>query len=184
MSCGWNGPSKLVFVQQPQGFCLVVGGTSVFSLRLGRAIDMPLKLWWETQISFPVATGILGFLSIFKRSQASSHFEALNSTCLLSCQRDVRLPLEMRQGPKAFSRVSTGDSDIPSSTEIKDEPAFKSLQVNLPLFRVRASWCPFHLRQQTQSPSHISIVERRVFLRCLWKVGIPLESKPGNQVSC
>ena len=28
----------------------------------------------------------------------------------------------------AFSRVSTGDSDIPSSCEMKDEPAFKPLQ--------------------------------------------------------
>ena len=28
----------------------------------------------------------------------------------------------------AFSRVYTGDSEIPSSCEIKDEPAFKALQ--------------------------------------------------------
>ena len=28
----------------------------------------------------------------------------------------------------AFSRVSTWDSDIPSSCEIKDEPALKALQ--------------------------------------------------------
>ena len=28
-------------------------------------------------------------------------------------------------GPRAFSRVSTGDSDIPSSCTMKDEPAFK-----------------------------------------------------------
>ena len=51
----------------------------------------------ETQSPFPVATGILGFLSIFKKSQPSSSFEALNSTCLLRCQRDVRPPVEMRQ---------------------------------------------------------------------------------------
>ena len=54
---------------------------------------------------FPVATGILGFLSIFKRSQASSLFEALNAVFLSSSQRDVRPPVEMRHGSRAFSRV-------------------------------------------------------------------------------
>ena len=33
----------------------------------------------ETQVHFPLPPGILGFLSIFKRSQASSNFEALIS---------------------------------------------------------------------------------------------------------
>ena len=83
----------------------------------------------------------------------------------------------------AFSRVSTGDSDIPSSCKMQDEPAFKSLLGNLALFRVRAFRCPSHLRVQNQGPSHIPIAERRFLLRCLWKVGIPLESKPGNQLS-
>ena len=55
---------------------------------------------------------ILGFLSVFNKSQASSPFEALNSACLSRCQRDVRPPVQMRRGPSAFSRVSTGDSDI------------------------------------------------------------------------
>ena len=137
----------------------------------------------ETQCPFAVGTGILGFLSIFKRSQASSPFEALNSACLSSCQIDVGPPLEMRQRTRAFSRASTGDSDIPSSCEMKDEPAFKPLQGNLAFFQVRASRCPFHLRQQTQGPSHIPIAERSLLLRCLWKVGIPLKSKPGNQLS-
>ena len=34
----------------------------------------------ETQVPFPLATGILGFLSIFNRSQASSYFQAFLST--------------------------------------------------------------------------------------------------------
>ena len=66
---------------------------------------------------------------------------------------------------------------------MKDEPPFKPLQGNLSFFRVRASRCPFHLRQQTQGSSHITIVERRLLLRYLWKVGIALQSKPGNQFS-
>ena len=40
-----------------------------------------------------------------------------------------------------------------------------------------------HLSQQTQGPSHIPIAEGSLLLRCLWKVGIPLQSKPGNLLS-
>ena len=89
----------------------------------------------------------------------------------------------MRQGPSAFSRVSTGDSDIPISCEEKDDPAFKSLQGNPAFFRVNASRCLFHLRQHPQRPTHIPIADRILLLRFLWKVGIPFESKPGNQFS-
>ena len=99
-----------------------------------RVIGTLLEVRRETQGSFPGAKGILGSLSIFKRSQASSHFEALNSACLSRWRTDVRSPVEMRQGPIAFSRVSTGDSDIPSSCEMKEEPAFKPLQGNLAFF--------------------------------------------------
>ena len=89
----------------------------------------------------------------------------------------------MRWGPRSFSRVPTGDSDIPSYFEMKDNPAIKPLQGNTAFFTVRASQCPFQLRHETQSPFHIPVVERSILLRCLWKVGIPLESKPGNQLS-
>ena len=154
-----------------------------FSSRLVRAIGTSLEVRLKTQGRFPVVTGILGFLSIFKRSQASSPFEALNSACLSSCQIDVGPPLEMRQRTRAFSRASTGDSDIPSSCEMKDEPAFKSIHGNQGFIQVRASQCPFHLMQHTQGPSLIPIAERSLLLRCLWKGGIPFESKPGYQLS-
>ena len=121
-------------------------------MRLGRAIRMLLEVRRETEGPFRVATVILGFLSIFKKIKASSPFVALNSVCLSRCQRDVRSPVQMRRSSRAFSRVSTGDSDIPSSYEMKDEPAFKPLQGNLAFFGDRASQCPFHLRQQTQFP--------------------------------
>ena len=104
-----------------------------------RVIGTLLEVRQETQGPFPISKGILGFLSIFKRSQASSHFEALNSECLSRWQRDVRSPVEMRRGPIAFSMVSTGDSDFPSSCEMKDEPAFKPLQGNTVFLRDRAS---------------------------------------------
>ena len=67
--------------------------------------------------------------------------------------------MQMRQRLSAFSRVSTGDSDNPSSCEMKDEPEFKPLQGNPALFRVRASQGKFHLRQKTQGPSQIPIAE-------------------------
>ena len=38
------------------------------------------------QVSFLVSTEILGFLSIFKKRQASSPFEALDSTSVSRCQ--------------------------------------------------------------------------------------------------
>ena len=76
---------------------------------------MLLEVRCEALCIFLVATVILGFLSIFNKSQASSSFEALNSVCLSRCQRDMRPPVQMNRGPRAFSRVSTRDSDIPSS---------------------------------------------------------------------
>ena len=67
-------------------------------------------------------------LSIFTKSQESLPFEALNSAHLSKSQMDMRPSVEKWLRTMAFSRVSTGDSDIPSSCEMKDEPAFKALQ--------------------------------------------------------
>ena len=81
----------------------------------------------RTEVHFLFGTMILGLLSIFKKSQALSPYEALNSVCLLRVQRDVRHPVQMTRKPMAFSRVSTVDSDMPSSCEMKDETEFKQL---------------------------------------------------------
>ena len=62
-----------------------------------------------------VGTVILVFVSIFTKSQASSPFEALNSAHLSKSQMDVRSSVQKRLRTMAFSRVSTGDSHIPSS---------------------------------------------------------------------
>ena len=88
----------------------------------------------ETEVHFLVGTVILVFLSIFKKSQASSPYESGNSVCLSRVQRDVRPPLQMRRKPMAFSRVSTGDLDMPSSCEMKDETEFKTLPGNRAFF--------------------------------------------------
>ena len=134
----------------------------------------------ETKRPLFVGTVILVFLSIFTKSQASSPFEAMSSAQLSMCQKVMRPSVQKRWRTMAFCRVSTGDSDIPSSCEIKYEPAFKPLHGNSAFFSVRTSRGPFHLRQKTQSPSHIPISEGRLLLRCLYKVGLPLQSKTGN----
>ena len=106
---------------------------------LGSKIRMLLYLRQETEVHFLVGTMILGFLHIFKKSQASSLYEAFNSVCLSRCHRDVRPTVEMRLGPRAFTREFMEYSDIPLYCQMKFEPAFKPLQANPTFFRVRES---------------------------------------------
>ena len=92
---------------------------------------------------------ILGFLTIFKNCHASSTFEAVNSTLLSSCQRDVRPLFELRWRPRAFCRVSTGDSDILSSCDMSDEHALSLCREIWPSFesghlRAHFSWSIIH----------------------------------------
>ena len=95
---------------------------------LGRKIQMLLEVSREAKRPLLVSTFIFVFLSIFTKSQASSPFESLNSAHLSKSQMDVRPSVQNRLSTMAFSRFSKGDSDIPSSCEMKDEPAFKPLQ--------------------------------------------------------
>ena len=88
----------------------------------------------ETEFHFLVGRVILGFLSIFKKGQALQPYEALNSVYLSRGQRDVRPPVQMRRTPTSFSSVSSGDSDMPSSCEMIDEPELKPLQGNPAFF--------------------------------------------------
>ena len=81
-----DGQSIFHFIQQSQDSCLVKMDTSGILTRIGRIIQMLLEVRWETKHPFLVGTVILGFLSIFKKSQASSPFEALNSAGLSRCQ--------------------------------------------------------------------------------------------------
>ena len=76
-SCGVDDTSKPVFVQRHQESCLVTRNTTRISLRLVRAIKTVIEVSREIHGTFLVAIVILGFLSIFKKSQISSPFEAL-----------------------------------------------------------------------------------------------------------
>ena len=95
---------------------------------------MLLEVRRETEVHFLGGTVILVFLTIFKKSHASSTFEALNSVSLSRCQSVVTPLVQRRWSTTAFSRVSIDDSDILSSCDIKDEPAFKPLQGNPAFF--------------------------------------------------
>ena len=101
---------------------------------LGRKIQTLLEVSRESKRPLLVGILILVFLSIFMNSQASSPFEALNSAQLSKSQMDVSPSVQKRLRTMAFSRVSTGDSDIPSSCEMKDEPAFMHCRESLPSF--------------------------------------------------
>ena len=101
---------------------------------LGRRTRTLPEVRQQTEVHFLVGTVLLGFLSIFKKSQASSPFEALNSVFLSRCQRDVISPVQMRRRRTAFSRVSIGDSDIPSCWEMKDEPELSHCREIRPSF--------------------------------------------------
>ena len=101
---------------------------------LGRLIQTLLEVSREATHPLLVCTNILVFLSILSKSQASSPFVTLNSVHLSKSQMDVRPSLLKRLRTMPFSRVSTADSDIPSSCEMKNEPAFKALQGNPAFF--------------------------------------------------
>ena len=85
-SDGGDEPKKLVFGQRNQHSYPVTRDNSGISMSFGRIIRTLLQVRRETEGPFRVPTVILGFLSIFKKSQASPPFEALNSTCLSRCQ--------------------------------------------------------------------------------------------------
>ena len=63
-------------------------------------------------------------------SQASSHVEAWKSTFHSSFKRGVRPLVEFRRVTWDFSRIATGESDVPSSCEGKLRVSFESLERN------------------------------------------------------
>ena len=69
----------------------------------------------------------IGIPGNFQEVSGIVSFEALNSAFVSGCQRYLRPSVEMMRN-YVFSTDSTGDLHIPSSWEIIDEPAFKSLQ--------------------------------------------------------
>ena len=56
----------------------------------------------------------------------------------------------------------------------------KPLQENLDFFLIRESRGTFRLKYKTHGPTHIHFPKGKLFLRCLWIDGLPLNSKTGN----
>ena len=101
---------------------------------LGRKIQTLLEVSREAKLPLFVGTVILVFLSIFTKSLSSSPFEALNSAELSKSQLDVTPSVQKRLRTMAFSRVSTGDSDIPSSCEMKHGLHLRHCRESQPFF--------------------------------------------------
>ena len=95
-SCSWNlgyifelqqgWPFETTLYSAKSGLLSSYDGHLKNLNRLVRIIQTLLEVGWETKRPFLVSTEILGFLSIFKKSQASSPFETLNSMSLSRCQ--------------------------------------------------------------------------------------------------
>ena len=117
----------------------------------------------------------IGIPIYFQEESSLVSFGSLELREPLEVSRVLRPPLQISRGTRVSFRISTEDSDIPSSCQMKDEPAFKPLQGNRTLFLVRESRYPLHLRQKTQGPSHIPVAEGRLLLRCLFKVGLTVQ---------
>ena len=56
----------------------------------------------------------------------------------------------------------------------------KTLQGNLDFFLISASRSTFSLKHKTQGSSQIHIPKGKLLLSCLWKAGLPLQSKTEN----
>ena len=63
----------------------------------------------------------------FQEESSLVSFLSLELHRPLEVSREVRPPVQVRRGTSVSSRISTQDSDIPSSCQMKDEPAFKPL---------------------------------------------------------
>ena len=89
----------------------------------------------------------------------------------------MRAPVQMRWGTRVFSRVSTADTGFRHPFILSDErqACIQATSGNPTLFLVRETRNPLNLRQKSQGPSHIPIAEGMLLLRCLWKVGLPVE---------
>ena len=91
----------------------------------GEAGDQASLSSWQSDIGIHIN---------FQKSEASLPFEEMNSAHLSRCQRGVKPTVQMRRRHSAFARVSTGETNMPSTSEMKGDPEFKALQGNPAFF--------------------------------------------------
>ena len=80
---------------------------------------------WHSYIGIPINFHEESGIVTFSSNELSTPLD-VSKGCEALCPEVV--------ATMAFSRVCTGDSVIPSSCEMKDEPAFKPLQENPAFF--------------------------------------------------
>ena len=80
------------------------------------------------QASFSSFHSDIGIPMNFQEESGLVTFSSIELPGPLDVSRHVWPPVQIRRETRLFFRVSTGDSDIPSSCEMKVEPAFKPLQ--------------------------------------------------------
>ena len=80
---------------------------------------------WHSYIGIPINFDEESGIVTFRINEIRAH---------TMCQKHVRPSVQKSWRTMAFSRVSTGDSVIPSSCEMKYETAFKPLQGNPAFF--------------------------------------------------
>ena len=76
----------------------------------------------------------IGITINFQEESSLFSFLSLELHRPLEVSRDVRPPVQIRWGTRVSSRISTQDSDFPSSCDMKHEPKFKPLQGNPAFF--------------------------------------------------
>ena len=91
----------------------------------GEAGDRDSLYSWHSDIGIPIH---------FQEESGNVTLGSIEFSVPLEGSKGYEAPVQMRRTPTAFSRLSTGDSDMPSSCEMTDEPEFKSLQGNRAFF--------------------------------------------------
>ena len=76
----------------------------------------------------------IGIPISFQEMSSLISFSSLELHRPLEVSRDVRPPVQMRRETRVSSIISTEDSDIPSSCDMKHESKFKPLQGNRAFF--------------------------------------------------
>ena len=94
------------------------------------------------------------FLSIFTKCLALSPFKSLNSAHLSKSQMDVRPSVQKTLRTMAFYSISTGDSDIPSSCEMKDGLHLRHCRESQPSFESGHLGSIILEAENTESLSH------------------------------
>ena len=90
----------------------------------GEAEDRGSFSSWHTDIEIPTH---------FQEESGIVIFWSIEFRVPLDVSKGCEIPVQMRRRPTTFYRVSSGDSDMPSSCEMKDEPEFKPLK-GIPAF--------------------------------------------------